>query len=151
MYQAHNVPRDELNGLCADFGAIQRMPLKKVIAKKKNAKKEIVTMTAGVDKIFDRNASTPDHGTDQKSNVRDEYFPQACSHFSYEKSNQRLMVVDLQGVFLILLDGSRDYWLTDSVIHKKQGKRYGGAAKSSRLLRNWDFGRTDRGTEVNKV
>jgi hypothetical protein len=68
--------------------------------------------------------------------VKDEDFPQAFSHFTYEKSKKKLMVVDLQGTFQINQDGTREYRLTDPVIHKH---------RRSRQLRNWSFGRTDRG------
>jgi hypothetical protein len=68
--------------------------------------------------------------------VKDEDFPQAFSHFTYEKSKKKLMVVDLQGTFQINQDGTREYRLTDPVIHKH---------RRSRQLRHWSFGRTDRG------
>ena len=78
--------------------------------------------------------SKPDANT-ASFNLEDEEFPHAFSHFSYEMSKGRLMVVDLQGVFTVRPDGTRVYELTDPVIHKKQQKRF----------RKWTFGRTDRG------
>ena len=60
-------------------------------------------------------------------------FPQAFSHFTYEVSNRQLMVVDLQGVYSA---EKRVFVLTDPVIHKR---------RSNKVLRNWSFGRTDRG------
>ena len=68
--------------------------------------------------------------------LKDEDFPHAFSHFSYEMSKGRLMVVDLQGVFTVRPNGTKVYELTDPVIHKKRSKRY---------FRKWTFGRTDRG------
>lgn len=68
--------------------------------------------------------------------VKDEDFPQAFSHFTFEKSKKKLMVVDLQGTFQINKDGTREYRLTDPVIHKHN---------RSSQLRNRTFGRTDRG------
>jgi hypothetical protein len=70
-------------------------------------------------------------------NVKDENFPQAFSHFTYEESKKHLMVVDLQGVFIVNeKDGTREYRLTDPVIHKR---------RKSKQLKSWNFGRTDRG------
>jgi len=70
---------------------------------------------------------------------QDACFPQAFSHFTYEKSKRKLMVVDLQGVFTVnKADGTKVYELTDPVIHQRPlGK------KSERRIMN--FGRTDRG------
>ena len=48
-----------------------------------------------------------------------EDFPQAFSHFSYEKSNKQFMVVDLQGVFTQKPDGTSEYVLTDPAIHRR--------------------------------
>jgi hypothetical protein len=79
--------------------------------------------------------STPDVNT-TRFDLKDEDFPHAFSHFSYEMSKGRLMVVDLQGVFTVRPNGTRVYELTDPVIHKK---------KSKRRFRKWTFGRTDRG------
>ncbi len=66
--------------------------------------------------------------------LKDEYFPQAFSHYSYHNSKQRLMVVDLQGILDQNSDGSRCYRLTDPVIHRR---RHAKGVK-------WNFGRTDR-------
>jgi hypothetical protein len=79
--------------------------------------------------------SKPDVNT-TRFDLKDEDFPHAFSHFSYEMSKGRLMVVDLQGVFTVRPNGTRVYELTDPVIHKK---------KSKRRFRKWTFGRTDRG------
>jgi hypothetical protein len=68
----------------------------------------------------------------------DAYFPQAFSHFSYEKSKGLFMVVDLQGVFSKKSDGQKVYELTDPVIHQRQSGRH-------KARKKWDFGRTDRG------
>jgi hypothetical protein len=139
--QAGNVPKDELNGLCAGLGAVHLGAIEE--GDSEDEDEEDSDDEGGVDAIFDRKESTPVHGVYQ--DVRDEDFPQAFSHFTYEKSNKNLMVVDLQGIFSIQPDGSRQYWLTDPVIHKK--KRVGRQGAKSRPLRNWNFGRTDRGEQ----
>ena len=70
---------------------------------------------------------------------QDACFPQAFSHFTYEKSKRKLMVVDLQGVFTVnKADGTKVYELTDPVIHQRPSGK-----KSERKMMN--FGRTDRG------
>ena len=79
--------------------------------------------------------SKPDVNT-ASFDFKDEDFPHAFSHFSYQMSKGSLMVVDLQGVFTVCPNGTRVYELTDPVIHKKKGKR---------RFRRWTFGRTDRG------
>lgn len=76
--------------------------------------------------------------------LQDAYFPQAFSHFTYEKSKRQLMVVDLQGVFTRNKDGTRVYELTDPVIHKRKTNR-------NRAMRKWSFGRTDRGEKGMKA
>ena len=70
----------------------------------------------------------------------DKYFPQAFSHFSYEKSNRKFMVVDLQGVFTLNSDGTKSYDLTDPVIHTHR-------QQNEEKNPVWKFGRTDRGTK----
>jgi len=65
--------------------------------------------------------------------LRAEDFPSAFSHFSYQMSKGKLMVVDLQGVFTVRGNTSV-YELTDPVIHKKK-----------KTFKHWSFGRTDRG------
>ena len=52
--------------------------------------------------------------------VHRKHFPQAFSHFTYVKSKEELMGVDLQGVFQENKDGSTEYVLTDPVIHKRK-------------------------------
>ena len=74
--------------------------------------------------------------------LEDQDFPHAFSHFSYQMSKGSLMVVDLQGVFTLRPNGTRVYELTDSVIHKKKGRR---------RFRHWTFGRTDRGKKGDPV
>lgn len=66
------------------------------------------------------------------SSMRVEDFPQAFSHFSYERSQKQCMVVDLQGVFSEKPDGRCEFILTDPAIHRRD--RHLGS-----------MGRTDRG------
>jgi len=83
--------------------------------------------------VFDATETAPESGTYR--DVKDSYFPQAFSHFTYVKSKKNFMVVDLQGV--LVEDIAADaccYELTDPAIHRR-GKRF----------RKWSFGRTDRG------
>lgn len=94
------------------------------------------------DGLFDTAESAPVSGTYR--DVKDAYFPQAFSHFSYEKSKRHFMVVDLQGVFTIRPDGTRCYELTDPVIHKHR-------KKSMQKYKAWTFGRTDRGEKGMKA
>lgn len=94
------------------------------------------------DDLFDNEESAPVSGTYR--DVKDAYFPQAFSHFTYEKSKRHFMVVDLQGVFTIRADGTRCYELTDPVIHKHR-------KKSKQKYRTWTFGRTDRGEKGMKA
>ena len=70
--------------------------------------------------------------------LKDEYFPQAFSHYTYAKSKKRLMVVDLQGVLDKKLDGRKSYNLTDPVIHKR----------NRHDAYTYSFGRTNRGDKV---
>jgi len=83
--------------------------------------------------VFDSKEVMPDEGN--YGDLQDEYFPQAFSHFTYEKSKKVLMVVDLQGVFTIKEDGTKLYELTDPVIHKRRIKR-------NHFMKEWNFGRT---------
>ena len=86
--------------------------------------------------LFDKNeTAAPVSGAYQ--NVKDEHFPQAFSHFTYEHSKRHFMVVDLQGVFTINADGSRCYELTDPCIHKHR-------KKNKQKFSNLTFGRTVR-------
>ena len=88
------------------------------------------------EEIFNSKEAAPHHGTYR--DLQDAYFPQAFSHFTYEKSNKQLMVADLQGVFTIKRDGTKLYELTDPVIHKRRTNR-------SQAMKKMTFGRTDRG------
>ena len=86
--------------------------------------------------IFDSKESAPRQAY-SFNDLQDAYFPQAFSHFTYEKSKKRLMVVDLQGVFKINNDGTKVYELTDPVLHKRKTKK-------NHIMKKWNFGRTDR-------
>lgn len=86
--------------------------------------------------LFDTKENKPT--TCLYQDVEDHHFPQAFSHYSYEMSKRQLMVVDLQGILEVRADGLKQYILTDPVIHKRRKRR-------SNRLRNWTFGRTDRG------
>ena len=77
-------------------------------------------------------------GSGSYRDVKDCHFPQAFSHYTYEKSKKHFMVVDLQGVFTTNLDGTKCFELTDPVIHKHR-------KKNRDLYKSWTFGRTDRG------
>lgn len=90
------------------------------------------------DEIFDNKESRPGDGSYDFSAIKDEFFPQAFSHFSFVKSKKRFMVVDLQGVHIPKPDGTSSYELTDPVIHK-HGKN------NNTKFSEWTFGRTDRG------
>ena len=92
--------------------------------------------------IFDSKEAAPYSGT--YTDFQDAYFPQAFSHFTYEKSKRQLMVVDLQGVFIEKSDGTKLYKLTDPVIHKRRTNR-------NRTMKKWSFGRTDRGEKGMKA
>jgi hypothetical protein len=106
--------------------------------------------------LFDSREVEPHSGGDY-NNLKDAYFPQAFSHFSYERSRGNFMVVDLQGVLTMKDDGSKVYELTDPVIH--QHERLRRRNRSRRHDRNseannnkkWNFGRTDRGTDGMKA
>lgn len=91
---------------------------------------------------FDGKESEPLGG--EYANVKASHFPQAFSHYTYEKSKKKLMVVDLQGVFEAQADGTCQYVLTDPMIHKRKlGKQ--------KQLSQWTFGRTDRGEKGMKA
>ena len=68
--------------------------------------------------------------------VEDSYIPQVFSHYTYQRSRKRLMVVDLQGVLTTSGDGTKLYKFTDPVIHKHRKRQ---------TFRKMKFGRTDRG------
>ena len=95
-----------------------------------------------VENIFDSKESVPQGGSYR--DLQDAYFPQAFSHFSYEKSKHMFMVVDLQGVFTINADGTKCYNLTDPVVHKNRKKK-------QQITKHWSFGRTDRGEKGMKA
>ncbi|KAL7548558.1 hypothetical protein ACHAWF_012911 [Thalassiosira exigua] len=88
------------------------------------------------EELFDSKEAIPYEG--DYTDLQDAYFPQAFSHFTYEKTKRQLMVVDLQGVFTKKNDGTKVYELTDPVIHKRRHNR-------NRAMKQWSFGRTDRG------
>lgn len=94
------------------------------------------------DEIFDSKEAEPYGGN--YNDLQDAYFPQAFSHFTYEKSKKQLMVVDLQGVFTRKNDGTTVYELTDPVVHKRRTNR-------NRAMKKWSFGRTDRGEKGMKA
>ncbi|CAB9506084.1 Myosin heavy chain kinase [Seminavis robusta] len=89
------------------------------------------------DGIMDDSIMAPNFGTTFK--LSEDLFPPAFSHFTYEKSKQQFMVVDLQGVLHVRPDGTRCFMLTDPAIHRKR--------KSPNPLShsNINLGRTDRG------
>ena len=91
------------------------------------------------EEIFDPEAKMPDSGV--YNSLKDQMVPQTFSHYSFDKSKQRFLVVDLQGVFEKKSDGSRKYVLTDPAIHKNTRRR----------RRRHEFGRTDRGKEGMKA
>ena len=86
--------------------------------------------------IFDSKESAPQRGNYDLKGLQDAFFVQAFSHFTYEKSKNFFMVVDLQGVLTINNDGTKCYERTDPVIHKHRSKKN---------QKQWSFGRTDRG------
>lgn len=91
------------------------------------------------DELIEVDESKPMKGSYDLSNIKKENIPQTFSHFTYQKSDKRLMVVDLQGVlYEDKTDGNNVYKLTDPVIHMQQ-------VKNKRKFRHWSFGRTDRG------
>jgi len=96
------------------------------------------------EEIFDKKSSSPEHGSYCFSGIKNELFLQAFSHFSYEISKKRFMVVDLQGVFLRKNASSCRYLLTDPVIHKHK-------KKNKTKYQKWTFGRTDRGEKGMKA
>ena len=79
--------------------------------------------------------STFTHKYNSSNAIADRMFPQAFSHYSFERTGKQLIVVDLQGVFEKKSDGTRKYVLTDPAIHKNRTRR----------MHKYDFGRTDRG------
>jgi hypothetical protein len=89
------------------------------------------------EQLFDEKQKQPSKSSQASGDYLclDSDVPHVFSHFTYEKSKGRLMVVDLQGVFTVQSDNSKLYQLTDPVIHKKKSKQF----------KTWSFGRTDRG------
>lgn len=87
----------------------------------------------------------PIQATQKKYNISLSDYPQCFSHFSYRKTNRKMLVCDLQGVF----DSSQDppvYELTDPVIHYSPLNKGDG-----RRFRKRKFGRTDLGENgINK-
>mmetsp|Transcript_14747 Transcript_14747/g.22175 ORF Transcript_14747/g.22175 Transcript_14747/m.22175 type:complete len:790 (+) Transcript_14747:89-2458(+) len=101
----------------------------------------------GGEELFDSKEVEPGEG--DYGDLQDAYFPQAFSHFSYERSRGNFMVVDLQGVFSVKDDGSKVYELTDPVIHQhdrlRRRSRRHDHNRGSKVGKKWNFGRTDRG------
>lgn len=99
------------------------------------------------EELFDSKEVTPGEG--EYGDLQDAYFPQAFSHFSYERSRGNFIVVDLQGVFTVKDDGSKVYELTDPVIHQHERLRRRNRGqdrnRETSTRKKWDFGRTDRG------
>ena len=93
----------------------------------------------GLGVIEECDDSAEDDDGRESFDLKDEYFPQTFSHYTYEKSKKRMMVVDLQGIIERKSDGSKSYFLTDPVIHKRNN--YNTHLGCS-------FGRTDRGDKV---
>lgn len=92
---------------------------------------------ADIDDLLD-DVETSAPGSGSYRDVKDSHFPQAFSHYTYEKSKKHFMVVDLQGVISMNLDGTKYFELTDPVIHKHR-------KKNKEKYSTWTFGRTDRG------
>lgn len=104
--------------------------------------------------LFDSKEVEPHSGGDY-NNLKDAYFPQAFSHFSYERSSGNFMVVDLQGVLTVKDDGSKVYELTDPVIHqherlRRRNRRHDRNSEANDK-KKWNFGRTDQGTDGMKA
>ena len=109
--------------------------------------------------LFDSKEVTVTPYEGNYTDLQDAYFPQAFSHFSYERSRGNFMVVDLQGVFTVKEDGSKVYELTDPVIHQHERLRRRSRNRNRFYRRGqchnpdeeteekkkWNFGRTDRG------
>jgi hypothetical protein len=103
--------------------------------------------------LFDCKEVEP--GVGDYDDLHDAYFPQAFSHFSYERSRGNFMVVDLQGVFSVKVDGSKVYELTDPVIHQhermQRRNRRQDRNRGTKVRKKWNFGRTDRGSNGMKA
>jgi hypothetical protein len=103
--------------------------------------------------LFDSKEVEP--GVGVYNDLQDAYFPQAFSHFSYERSGGNFMVVDLQGVFSVKHDGSKVYELTDPVIHQherlRRRNRRQDHDRGTKAGKKWNFGRTDRGSNGMKA
>ena len=87
------------------------------------------------DGLFDSNETAPISGGYNFNDLKSYHIPQAFSHFSFAKSKEKLIVVDLQGVLTLTKEGKHVFELTDPVIHRRH--------KNNR--RRGNFGRTDRG------
>ena len=103
--------------------------------------------------FFDSKEVEPGEGN--YNDLQDAYFPQAFSHFSFERSGGNFMVVDLQGVFSMKDDGSKVYELTDPVIHQHERLRRQNRGqdrnRGTKVGKKWNFGRTDRGSNGMKA
>jgi len=102
------------------------------------SKKNISSLGLGM--IEECDESDEDNSSAHESfDLKDKYFPQAFSHYTYVKSKKRMMVVDLQGVLDKKLNGCKSYNLTDPVIHTRTKKCN---------TQVYNFGRTNRGDKV---
>ncbi|KAL3919188.1 MAG: hypothetical protein SGILL_003880 [Bacillariaceae sp.] len=72
------------------------------------------------------------------SNLRDEDYLLAFSHFTYVHSGGKYMVVDLQGALQTDAEGRKTYLLTDPAIHHRSHRTLGGT-------KSRQYGRTDLG------
>eukprot|EP00550_Attheya_septentrionalis_P009307 CAMPEP_0198294472 /NCGR_PEP_ID=MMETSP1449-20131203/22509_1 /TAXON_ID=420275 /ORGANISM="Attheya septentrionalis, Strain CCMP2084" /LENGTH=784 /DNA_ID=CAMNT_0043994431 /DNA_START=44 /DNA_END=2398 /DNA_ORIENTATION=- len=135
-------------GLGAGLGAIEEGSEEEEEEEEGNEEEEEEENVATDAALFDATVLGPESGSYLMEDLHEKYFPQAFSHYSYEKSKHKLMVVDLQGVFKVESDGTQQYMLTDPVIHKRRGK---GKNKQSKQLESWTFGRTDRGEKGMKA
>ena len=85
------------------------------------------------DELFDQKAYESAAGKYRL--LKPEMFLQTFSHYSFEKSKRKYLVIDLQGVYEKKRDGTQKYVLTDPAIHKKKRTR----------RKRYNFGRTDMG------
>jgi len=93
----------------------------------------------GLDAIYegseDLESDDDSSGIYQMNSIEIYDFPQAFSHFTYQKSKNKLIVVDLQGVLKFGSFGTKIFRLTDPVIHQRKQSQ----------AKNYNFGRTNLG------